>query len=85
MKKVVGINYDRQKDKAPKIVAKGKGIVADKILEIAETEGITIYEDAELVNQLLQFDFGENIPEVLYEAVAGILAYVYSMDEPRSK
>lgn len=80
MKKVIALKYNRKQDTAPQVIAKGKGIVADKIMDIAKKENIVIYEDKELVEQLMQYDMGENIPAELYEAVAGVLAYVYSID-----
>lgn len=80
MKKVIALKYNRKQDAAPQVIAKGKGIVADKIMDIAKKENIVIYEDEELVEQLMQYDMGENIPAELYEAVAGVLAYVYSID-----
>lgn len=78
IKKAVALKYETQKDSAPKVVAKGSGKIAEKIIEIAKEYGITIKEDKELVEMLAKLDIGEEIPTQLYEVVAKIFAYVYS-------
>ncbi len=78
IKKAVALKYETQKDNAPKVVAKGSGKIAEKIIEIAKEYGITIKEDKELVEMLAKLDIGEEIPTQLYEVVAKIFAYVYS-------
>lgn len=66
---------------APKVTAKGKGIVADNIIERAKEHDVPILEDASLVELLTQLNINETIPEDLYEAVAEVFAYVYQMDK----
>jgi flagellar biosynthesis protein len=80
-RKAVALKYDAQKDQAPRIVAKGGGILADRIIEIARENGIHIAEDPELVGLLAKLDVDTNIPEQLYRAVAEILAFVYRLDK----
>jgi flagellar biosynthesis protein len=65
---------------APKIVAAGKGVIADRILEIAAAAGVPIREDAALVNALQALDLGQEIPEDLFVAVAEALAWAYRLD-----
>ena len=65
---------------APKVVASGRGLVADRILEIAREAGLPIREDAALVEALAQLELGREIPEDLYTAVAEALAWAYSLD-----
>lgn len=77
IKKAIALKYEKEKDNAPKVVAKGKGIVAQKIIEIAEENGIYIKEDPELVEILSTLDIYEEIPEELYKAVAEILVFIY--------
>ena len=77
-KKAVAIKYDVKRDAAPKVVAKGAGLLAEKIIEIAKRHGIPVEEDAPLVNALYRVDVGAEIPPELYIAVAEILAFVYS-------
>ena len=80
IKKAVALKYDSKKDNAPRVTAKGTGIIAEKILELAEKEGIPITEDPDLVTALAQLDFYDEIPQELYRAVAEILAFAYSIN-----
>jgi len=65
---------------APKVVAAGQGLVAERILEIAAAAGVPIREDAALVNALSSLDLGQEIPEDLFVAVAEALAWAYRLD-----
>ncbi len=65
---------------APKVVAAGQGLIADRILEIAAAAGVPIREDAALVNALSSLDLGQEIPEDLFVAVAEALAWAYRLD-----
>jgi flagellar biosynthesis protein len=65
---------------APRVTAKGTGLIAQRILEIAEKEGIPITEDPDLVTALAQLDFYDEIPPGLYRAVAEILAFAYRIN-----
>ena len=80
-KEAVAIKYTPNEDKAPRVVAKGKGLVAEKIIEIANQHKIQIYEDPDLVKTLMVIDVGEYIPPELYEAVAEVLAFVYRLNK----
>ncbi|MGK7346780.1 MAG: flagellar biosynthesis protein FlhB [Candidatus Nitrospinota bacterium M3_3B_026] len=76
----VALRYDREKDAAPVLVAKGAGHMALKIREIAKEHDIPIMEDKPLAQTLFKnVEVGEMIPESLYKAVAEILAYVYRL------
>ncbi len=79
--KAVALKYEKTRDRAPKVVAKGKKKLAEKIIELAKENNIEIYEDPDLVEMLYGLDFNEEIPEELYGAVAEILAYVYKMSK----
>lgn len=74
-KKAVALQYDENKDAAPVIVASGMGYVAEKIVEIANDNGVPVYEDNSLATVLTQLDLGTEIPEELYQAVVDIYAY----------
>lgn len=76
----VAVKYDGEKDSAPRVVAKGRGLVAEKIIETAKEHGITIVEDADLLEVLARVDLEEEIPSNLYEAVAEVLAFVYRIN-----
>ena len=75
------IKYDSKSANAPKVTARGRGFIADKIIEIAEEFGIPIKNDPDLVQILSKLDIGTEIPVELYRAVAEILAFVYSLNE----
>jgi flagellar biosynthesis protein len=79
IRKAAVLKYKHQIDRAPVLVAKGKGIVADRILEMARKHRIPIQSDPALVEVLGQLDIDQEIPPELYRAVAQILAYVYKM------
>jgi flagellar biosynthesis protein len=78
------IKYDPDKDAAPRLTAKGKGYVADKIIELAKRHDIPIKSDPGLVEILNRLDIDEQIPMEVYRAVAEILAFVYSLNTNRS-
>jgi flagellar biosynthesis protein len=65
---------------APKVVASGRGLIAERIVAAAREAGIAIREDAALVEALSALDLGREIPEDLYAAVAEALAWAYSLD-----
>jgi flagellar biosynthesis protein len=75
--KAAALRYEKGKDNAPKVIAKGQRKIAEKIIEIAKKENIPIKEDEELVEILSSLDINEEIPPQLYEAVAKILAFIY--------
>ncbi len=75
----VALNYNAGQG-APTVVAKGQGMVAERIIELAEAAGVPLYEDAELVKLLARLDLEEEIPVQLYKAVAEVLAFVYRLN-----
>lgn len=85
-KKAVALQYDENKDAAPVIVASGMGYVAEKIVEIANDNGVPVYEDNSLATVLTQLDLGTEIPEELYQAVVDIYAYFlrFAAKEPEN-
>ncbi|BCG59708.1 EscU/YscU/HrcU family type III secretion system export apparatus switch protein [Paenibacillus sp. URB8-2] len=80
MKKAVALKYVPGKTEAPVVVAKGKGNIAEAILQKAKENGIAIQEDAALVEVLSKLDLDQQIPPELYQLVAEILSYVYRSD-----
>ncbi|MCR5609864.1 MAG: EscU/YscU/HrcU family type III secretion system export apparatus switch protein [Lachnospiraceae bacterium] len=72
-------------ERAPKIIAKGKGHVAEKILDKAKEENIPIHQDEKLAESLSNIELGDYIPPELYEVVAEVLVYVDDMDRIKSK
>ncbi len=77
--KAAALNYKRGADAAPTVVAKGKGLVAKKIISLARKNGVPIHEDRNLVEVLSAIDLYEEIPKELYKAVAEILVFIYKM------
>jgi flagellar biosynthesis protein len=65
---------------APKIVAKGRGLIAEEIISRAKEHGVFVHESKELVALLMQVDLDTNIPPALYRAVAELLAWLYRID-----
>jgi len=78
--KAVALRYIPEKDRAPKVTAKGSGLLAEKIIQLAKKHGIPIREDAALVQVLSQLDFYQEIPPTVYLVVAEILAFIYSVN-----
>ncbi len=77
----VALKYAPRVDRAPKVTAKGSGLVAEKIIELAKKHRIPIQEDPALVQILSQLDFYQEIPPSVYAVVAEILAFIYSMNK----
>ncbi len=78
----VALKYDPEKANAPFVVAKGKDLIAKKIKEIADKHSVYMVENPELARSLYETtDIGELIPPRLYQAVAEVLAFVYSMNK----
>ncbi len=69
---------------APRVVAKGRGLVAQAIIERAHQHGIYVHESKELVALLIQVDLDQRIPPALYRAVAELLVWVYRLEQGRS-
>ena len=74
-KTAVALSYDVG-DTAPKILATGKGYVAEKIIEVAKQENVPLHQDAKLANTLSKLEIGDYIPKELYGVVAEILVFV---------
>jgi flagellar biosynthesis protein len=76
--KAAAIKYDATKDAAPRVIAKGRGTIAERIIELANKNNIPIQSDPALVEVLSKLDIDDEIPMELYKAVAEILAFIYS-------
>ena len=78
--KAAALKYRHGKDSAPKLMAKGRGEIAKKIIETAKAHNVPLKEDKELVEFLSMLDLYQEIPPELYKAVAEILAFIYSVN-----
>lgn len=83
-KQAIAIQYNPD-EVAPKILASGTGIIADKIIEKAKSSDVPLYEDNKLANTLSKLDIGEYIPPELYSIVAEILVFVDNLDKIKGK
>ena len=72
-------------DRAPKILATGKGAVAERIIETAKENDVPFYKDDKLAETLSKLEIGDAIPPELYEVVAEILVFVDDMDRMKAK
>jgi flagellar biosynthesis protein len=77
----IALGYHADHDAVPKILAKGAGKIAARIIELAREHHIPIREDADLATALSQLELGEYIPAELYPAVAEVLAYIYRQNQ----
>jgi flagellar biosynthesis protein len=78
--KAVALKYEKEKDAAPRVVAKGRGFVAQKIIEAARAHRVPLHEDKNLVEVLEALDLETEIPSELYRAVAEVLAFIYRLN-----
>ena len=76
----MALAYDEERDPTPKVVAIGKGIIAERIIAKAKEAGVPLQKDTDLVASLCQIELGRPIPPELYEAVARLLAFVLYLD-----
>ena len=79
-KMAAALQYNLRKDSVPRLVAKGKGWMAEKIIQTAKENNIPLKEDPHLVEILSTLDLYEAIPPDLYKAVAEILIFIYKMN-----
>jgi flagellar biosynthesis protein len=80
-KAAAAVKYEPDKDRAPRLTAKGWGVVAEKIIEKAIAAGVPLREDPDLAVALAKLPLGEPIPPALYQAVAEVLAFIYRLNQ----
>jgi len=83
--KCVALKYDREKNGAPKVVASGKGEVANNIIKLAQEHDIFIKKDADLVELLSKIELNKEIPPMLYKAVAEVFSFIYKITDDKRK
>ena len=79
MKEAVALRYDKEKEGAPRVVAKGQGQTAENIIKIAELHNLPIKKDEDLIELLSKVELDKEVPEALYKAVAEIFGFIYKM------
>ena len=77
----VALHYNHGEDKVPRVVASGRGAVAERILELAFAHGVKVREDADHAEILAAVEIGEQVPLAAFAAVAEILFYIYRANE----
>ncbi len=80
-KKVVALKYEEDGTSAPKVVAKGQGVIAKKIMEKAKEFDVPIFQNKALAESLLSLDAGEQIPPNLYKAVAEVFVWLMKSEK----
>ena len=83
-KQAIALEYNPQED-APKVIASGRGKLAERIIERAQESDVPIHRDDKLADTLSRLEIGDMIPPELYEVVAEILVFVDSMDKLKGK
>lgn len=83
-KQAIALSYDPAED-APKVIASGRGLLAEKIIEKAKESEIPVHRDDKLADTLSRLEIGDMIPPELYEVVAEILVFVDAMDKIKGK
>ncbi|MFK7159784.1 EscU/YscU/HrcU family type III secretion system export apparatus switch protein [Marinospirillum sp. MEB164] len=83
IKRALALEYDGVG--APRLTAKGAGEIAEKIIAIAQEAEVPLYEDPHLAAALSQLELGDPVPELLYRAIAEVLAFVYDMERLQEK
>jgi len=83
MKEAASLKYDQNKTNAPKVTAKGKGSIAQNIIDVAKEHNIPIKKDEDLLQMLSQIEVNEEIPTELYEAVAQIFSFIYGISNEK--
>ena len=81
----VAMRYDVDRDKAPMILATGRGPIAEEIIRVAEDNKIPLYEDTELAALLSKIELDSEVPPELYVLVAEVLFFVYQLDRMAEK
>jgi flagellar biosynthesis protein len=78
--RAVALKYEKERDEAPKVVAKGAGALAERIMAVAREHGVHIHKDSDLVEVLYKLELQETIPQALYPVIAEILAFLYKVN-----
>lgn len=82
LKKAIALSYEQTMD-APHVVAKGTGIIAERMLEIALANGVPVHEDPALLSLLSALNIEEQIPEDVYQVIAELFVFLYQMEQDK--
>ena len=84
IKKAIALEYNPE-DQAPKVIATGRGAIAERIIETANRNNVPVHRYDKLADTLSRLDIGEMIPPELYNVVAEVLVFVDAMDKLKKK
>lgn len=76
-KKAAALRYDKERENAPRVVAKGEGKAAENIIKIAELNNLPIQKDEDLIELLSNVELDKEVPDALYKAVAEVFSFIY--------
>jgi flagellar biosynthesis protein len=79
--KAVALKYDEEKNNAPKVLASGKGMVAEKIIQKAKEFNVPLFANKELVESLIDLEIDKEIPPELYQAVVEVFVWLRKQDQ----
>jgi flagellar biosynthesis protein len=82
-RRAAALKYDQQAAGAPKVVAAGGGLIAERIVEIAREQGVAVREDPALAEALARLELEQEIPPELFVAVAEVLVWAYGLEKKR--
>lgn len=80
LKKAAVLKYDQAQRMAPRVIAKGRGLIAEQIIQVARENDVPMVEDRNLVNVLEALELEAEIPPELYQAVAEVLVFIYKLN-----
>jgi flagellar biosynthesis protein len=78
-KRALALGYAPGEQQAPELLAKGRGLIAEQIIALAEQHQVHIHQSPELLEVLIQLELGEEIPQALYQAIAEVIAFAYQL------
>ncbi len=84
-KKAVALSYEAEQQSAPRVIAKGSGLLAERLIELAREHGVPIHQDADLTEILSRLDLNQEIPPETYLLVAEILAFIYRTNQDMAR
>jgi flagellar biosynthesis protein len=82
-RRAAALRYDKEQASAPKVIAAGAGLIADRIVEIAREQGVPVREDPALAEALVRLELEQEIPSDLFAAVAEVLVWAYGLEPKR--
>jgi len=85
MKKAVALRYNTEKENAPKVLTKGQGNIAERIIKIAKENELPIKKDEDLVELLTKIEIDKEIPTNLYKAVAEVFSFIYNVTNKKEE